>query len=372
MNQATDGCLRRALDLHHQAVVIDTHCDTTQRLLMDGWDFSERHEFGHVDLPRLREGGVAAVFLAVYAASGADPAALAASARRQIEAIEAAARAHANDVTLARSAAQVRAAKAAGRTALLIGVEGGHLIGDSLETLEEFHRRGAIYLTLTHAAHTSWADSAGVHESPPPRHGGLTAFGREVIGQLNRLGMVVDVSHVSDATLRDALETSTAPVMASHSSCRSVSPHRRNLSDDLIRAVADRGGTVQINFAAPFIDPAFPALDPDEVERWWTEWWSGGGRVQPQLPFYGTPLARLVDHFDHALQLVGPDHVGVGSDFDGVLFLPEGMEDCSKLPALTAALLQRGYSERDLAKVLGANVLRVMEACQAAALVPSI
>jgi len=215
-------------------------------------------------------------------------------------------------------------------------------------------------MTLTHAAHTDWADSSGVHQELAPRHGGLADFGREVIREMNRLGMMVDLSHVSDATIRDVLSTSAAPVLASHSSCRAVSPHRRNLSDELIQAIARSGGTVQINFHPRFVDPNFPPID----EKLIAEWWHGGGVLRKPLTDHRTPLSTLVDHFEHAIRLVGYEHVGIGSDFDGIPAVVEGMEDCSKLPALTAELLQRGHREDDLTKVLSENVLRVMERCQ--------
>ena len=361
MSEIGEDALRRARGLHDRAIVIDTHCDTTQRLMSPEWDFSVRHESGHVDIPRLREGGVTALFLAVYAPGDLERGAAVSAARAQIERIHETVRRWDRLLTLARTSDDIRRAKADGRMGILVGIEGGHLIEDSLDVLREFHERGAMYLTLTHAVHTSWADASGIHEELPPRHGGLTDFGREVVRELNRLGMMVDVSHVSDATFWDVVETSSAPIIATHSSCRDVSPHRRNLSDEMIRAIAGTGGAVQINFAAAFVDPTFPPIDPKVMEYWSTR---GGFQKSPYAE-HDTPFDILVDHFDHALRLVGPDHVGIGSDFDGVGALPRGMEDCSKLPSLTAALLQRGYSEEDLTKVLGENVLRVMSECHA-------
>ncbi len=353
--------LERARRLHGKCPVIDTHVDTTQRLADSEWDISRRHEDGHTDIPRMRDGGISAMFFAVYAPGPVEPGAGIAAAREQIERIDAVIRRNPHDLAAARTADDIRQAHADGRIAIPIAIEGGYLIEDSIETLREFRSLGATYLTLTHSFHTSWADSAGVHMTLEPLHGGLTDFGREVIRELNRLGMMVDVSHVSDDTLRDAVETSAAPIIATHSSCRAVSPHRRNLPDELIRLIADTGGVVQINFAASFIDPASPPLDNEAVQRWIAD----GATGRHPLCDHVTPLSVLVDHFDHALQLVGPDHVGIGTDFDGVPVLPEDMEDCSKLPNLTAALLQRGYNESDLAKVLGGNVLRVMAACEA-------
>lgn len=361
MEQGSDMWLARARALHRRAVVIDAHCDTTQRLMRPAWDFARRHDDGHVDLPRLREGGVGAVIFAVFAMpSGDRPGADSAAARAQLDRLHAVSQEYSAHLGLARTADDVRTLMSQGRVAMLIGIEGGHLIENSLELLREFRERGAVYMTLTHAAHNDWADSAGVHEDVAPRHNGLTRFGKEVIGEMNRLGMMIDVSHVSDRTFWDVLETSTVPVMASHSSCRSVAPHRRNLSDEMIRAVAKRGGTVQINFAAAFVDAAFPQPDPEKARQWMAGGMKAGGKVTDHV----TPFERLVEHFDHALRLVGPDHVGIGSDFDGVMALPEGMEHCGRLPHLTAALLQRGYSESDLEGVLGVNVLRVMTACQ--------
>lgn len=363
MNDTTNDYLQRAIALHREAVVIDTHCDTTQRLADPAWSITQRDQYGHVDLPRLREGGVDALFFAAYAPELEKPGDGIAAATTQIARIHDVAARHADQITLARSAFDVRVAKEAGKVALLVAVEGGHLIEDSIEVLGEYHDKGAMYLTLTHSFHTSWADSSGVRVDLAPRHGGLTDFGREVVRALNRLGMMVDVSHVSDATFRDVLETSSAPIIASHSSCRAVAPHRRNLSDEMIRAIAGTGGVVQINFALHFVDPAAPPLSDDAIRQWL----DGGGVLREPLTDHVTPLSVLVDHFDHALQLVGPEHVGIGSDFDGVPALPTGMEHCGKLPHITAALLARGYTEAQLVPMLGENVLRVMDACAAAA-----
>ncbi len=355
--------IEAARALHTKSVVVDSHCDTTLRLMQPGWDFSVRHDVGHVDIPRLQTGGVGAVVLAVYAPGPMAAGEGSRTARAQLDTIDSAVSKNDEFLFAARTTGDVRRAKELGRIAILIGIEGGYLIDDSLEILREFHRRGAVYLTLTHAFHTSWADSSGVHESLSPLHGGLTEFGHEVVRELNRLGMMVDVSHVSDDTFWDVIETSTSPVIASHSSCRAVSPHRRNLSDSLIKAIAKAGGVVQINFAAAFVDPTFPPIDLKVLKYWSTR---GGFEASPYAR-HVSPLSVLADHFDHAIALVGPDHVGIGTDFDGVSAVPQGMEDCSKLPHLTAELLRRGHSENDLVKVLGANILRVMEKCQAVA-----
>lgn len=358
MTTSTDDYQERAVALHQRALVVDTHCDTTQRLLDQDWSFIDRHDTGHVDLPRLHEGGVDALFLAIWAAGPLPPGEGPKAAFEQFDAIEALAQRYPDQLTLARSAEDVRVARSKGKVAILIGVEGGYLIDDSVEHLREYHRRGASYLTLTHAFHTSWADSSGVHEPLAPHHGGLTDMGKDVIRELNRLGMMVDISHASDACVQDALAVSVAPVIASHSSCRTVSPHIRNLSDELMRAITATGGVIQINFAANFVDPDFPNLSSDMLNRWMTQGLRGG-----PLTDHVSPLSVLVDHFEHAIEVVGADHVGIGTDFDGVPQLPQGMEDCSRLPHLTAELLRRGLSEEHLLKVLGANILRVMDRC---------
>lgn len=360
MRDTPDVFLDRARHLHQKAVVIDTHCDTTQRLLHPTWDIQQRHTQGHVDVPRLQEGGIDAVFFAVWRKSPMLPGAGIDASREQIARIKEVTNKPTSSLQLARTTQDVRRAKQSGKIAVLLAIEGGDLIEESIETLREYAREGATYLTLTHATHTALGDSSGVHESLQPKHGGLSPFGREVVLELNRLGMMVDVSHVSDKTFWDVLDVSQAPVLATHSCCRALFDHRRNLSDDMIRALADQGGSVQINFAAGFLDPDFPELDPEEVRKWF----NSVGHSKRPLCDHRTPFHLLVDHIDHALQLVGPDHVGIGSDFDGVPALPEGMENCSKLPYLTAELMRRGYSDEDLTKVLGENVLRIMTACR--------
>lgn len=359
MRSNRDEFLDRARELHRRSIVIDTHVDTTQRLIEPDFDMASRNALGHLDIPRLRDGGVDAVFFAVYAGGPIEPGDGAPIVREQMNRLRRMSEANAGALALCRTASDVREAKRSGRIALLMAIEGGYLLDDSIERLREYAEAGATYLTLTHSFHTSWCDSAGVHEDLPPRHHGLTDFGREVVRELNRLGMMVDVSHVSDEAFWQVLETAAAPVVATHSSCRAVSPHRRNLTDDMMRAVARSGGVVQINFSAAFVDPTYPKVDPVARKRWQHE-----GRLHGE-PFsdHVTPLRVLVDHFDHALRVVGPRHAGIGTDFDGVPQLPEGMEDCSRLPWLTAELLRRGWSEEDLVHVLGGNVLRVMEAC---------
>lgn len=351
--------LKKAQEMHQRCLVVDTHCDTTQRLLHPEWDFTKRDAYGHLDIPRMIEGGVDALFLAVYAPKPVEAGDGIAAARKQIACIQNTATKYHDHLAIARTANDIRNARSDKKIAILIAIEGGYLIEDSLDILREYRNAGATYLTLTHSFHTTWADSAGVHEDLEPLHGGLTDFGKDVIRELNRIGMMVDVSHVSDKTFWDVVETTRAPIIATHSSCRAISPHRRNLSDKMITAVAESGGVVQINFAAGFIDSDAPPIDSATIKQWIKD----GGVARKPLTDHVTPLNILVDHFDHALKLVGPEHVGIGTDFDGVPALPEDMEDCSRLPNLTACLLERGYKEADLEKILGENVLRVMDGC---------
>ncbi len=363
MMKISESRLDQARELHRRAIVIDTHVDTTQRLADDGWDFTSRHDGGHVDLPRMKEGLMDAMFFAVYAAGPVVKGEGIRAAREQIKNIQAMATKYPDDVVVAITADDVRQAKADGKIAVIIAIEGGYLIEDSLDILNEYRAAGAAYMTLTHSFHTTWADSAGVHTDLEPRHNGLTNFGREVVAEMNRIGMMVDISHVSDKTFWDVLDITNAPPIATHSSCRAVSPHRRNLTDEMMKAIADRDGVVQINFAAGFIDPDYPPIDPAKVKAFFEQ----GCPAGVQLSDHVTPLSILVDHFDHALKFIGADHVGIGTDFDGIPALPDDMHDCSYLPNLTALLLDKGYSEDELEKVLGNNALRVMDACQSAA-----
>jgi membrane dipeptidase len=370
----------RARRIHDEAIVIDTHCDTTLRLLDGSWNFMERHERGHMDYPRMREGGLDAAFLAVYMGKqkAEEPGIAVKKAMKQFDCILRLAEANPDRIEIARSAPDIRRIARAGKTALLIGVEGGHIIDNDLDVLRCYHRLGARYMTLTHVFHHDWADSAGFGKDLAPGKGGLTDFGREVVREMNRLGMMVDVSHVSDETFWDVMEVSKAPVIATHSGARAVCPHVRNLSDDMIRALADRGGVVQVVFFNGFLDPEYPrkAGARDEKKKRREEEIRGLYHDDPErmktalkglneeIPMAATPLSLLIDHMDHIIGLVGPDHVGLGSDWDGCWATPEGLEDCSRLPVITGALLERGHNEGDVKKILGGNVLRVMEAVE--------
>jgi membrane dipeptidase len=377
----------RASRIHRDAIVLDTHDDTMSESHPPGWAFDKRgvppspeHPDGtSVDLPRMREGGLDGAFFSVYIAGTVTGPPAVTAARRQLDALNALVATHPADLALCMTAADVRAAHEAKKIAVLIGVEGGHMINDDLTVLDDFARRGARYLTLTHMVNTDWADSSG----DQPAHNGLTDFGRRVVHELNRLGVMVDVSHVSDKTFWDVLAISESPVIASHSSCRALCGHPRNMTDEMITALAAKGGTIQINFNDGFLDQELylrqKALEPElqRMRREALEKYPGPENQQKraeairaiderQRSAGTTSWEKIVDHIDHAVKLVGSEHVGLGSDFDGAV-MPTGMEDCTMLPKITAALLARGYKEKDVRNILGENVLRVMEANETAA-----
>ena len=367
--------------LHADAIVIDGHSDTTPWLEDPSWRFTDRHEEGHQDLPRMREGGLDAQFFSIYLGETEGRGRAVREAIERIDAVHELVRRHPGELGLATTAAGLRRIVGEGRVACLMGVEGGHIIEDSLPVLRSFHRLGVRYMTLTHSFHTSWADSSGTNETPPPLHRGLTPFGEEVVAEMNRLGMMVDVSHVSDETFWHVLRVTSAPVIASHSSVRAVADHPRNLDDAMLRALASNGGVVMINFYSGYVDAALveplralfvgllpritelrerAADDPVALRR-------GYRALLREVEVPRTSLDVLLDHFDHAIRVAGADHVGLGADWDGVASMPEGLEDVSRLPALTRGLLHRGHAPGVVRKVLGENVLRVMEAVEAEA-----
>lgn len=364
----------RASELHRRAIVIDTHDDTTQRLLFDrDFDLGRRNSTGHVDVPRMREGGLDAIFFSIWVPVKYTGPEATKRALQQIDAVREAVRRYPNDLMLATTADDIRRAHRQGKIAALMGAEGGHMIDDDLGVLRQFAGLGVRYLTLTHTKNTNWADSSG----DKPAHNGLTDFGRSVVRELNRLGVMVDVSHVSDKTFADVLAATKAPIIASHSSCRALCDHARNLTDDMLRAVAKNGGVVMINYNQGFLSQEL--LDAERAQekelRPQYEAMSkacGGNeaceiagyeRLEHQFIAEGKlpPVSweKVVDHIDHVVKVAGVNHAGLGSDFDGAS-MPTGMEDVSKLPKITEALLRRGYSAPDIEKILGGNLLRVM------------
>ena len=365
----------RAKRLHDRAIVVDTHDDTPQRLLFDKtFDIGTRNKDGHVDIPRMREGGLDALFFSIWVPSQVTGPPAVKRALDLIDSVRQAVRTHPNDLMLANTAADVRRAAAEHKIAALMGMEGGHIIDDDLAVLRVYAALGVRYLTLTHFLNNNWADSS----TDKPAHNGLTAFGKDVVRELNRLGVIVDVSHVSDKTFYDVLEVTKAPVMASHSSSRAISNHPRNMTDDMMRALAKNGGVIMINYAAAFLSEEFRVASEKKsgniVAAMAAMAKKCGGneactimeneRIEHEAMLKGelpkVMWDKIVEHVDHAVKVAGVDHVGLGSDFDGAT-MPLGMEDVSKLPEITDALLKKGYSEPDIEKILGGNILRVME-----------
>ncbi|MFN7978513.1 MAG: dipeptidase [Vicinamibacterales bacterium] len=367
-------------DVHAAAIVIDTHDDTTQRLFYEkGFDIGARHDNGNIDIPRMREGGLDALFFSIWVPSSVTGPIAVKRAMQLIDSVHEAVRTHPNDLMLATTAADIREAAKAKKIAALMGVEGGHMIDDDLGTLRDFYRLGVRYMTLTHFQNNNWADSS----TDKPKHNGLTDFGKDVVREMNRLGMMVDISHVADKTFADVIALATAPVIASHSSARAIDKHPRNMTDDMMKALAANGGVIQINFEVSFLSEenrvaqekgggVVAALDKMSKQCKGDEACSTleTARITREAMEKGTlpkvSWEAIVDHIDHAVKVAGVDHVGLGSDFDGAT-MPFGMEDASKLPKLTEALLAKGYSAADVTKILGGNLLRVMEQVEQAA-----
>jgi membrane dipeptidase len=370
----------KARDLHFRSLVVDTHTDTTQRFVFDDFDLGARHADGSVDIPRMREGGLGAIFFAVWIRGTIKGREAVERARAQIEAIRRQVALHPSDLAAAVTAGDIRRARAAGKIAVLTAVEGGHMMNSDLGVLREFSSLGVSYMTLTHTHNTEWADAS----TAKPVHNGLSDFGKRAIGEMNRLGMIVDVSHISDRALCDVLAVSEAPVFASHSSCKALCATPRNLSDEMMTALAAKNGLIQINFHMGFLSQEFRDAEKAQPDLWKQIDAEAEKRcgendacqilesdkiirafvAEGKLPRVEWPL--IVDHIDHAVKVVGVDHVGLGSDFDGAE-MPYGMEDASGLPRITDALLRRGYSETDIEKILGGNALRLMQDVEAAA-----
>jgi membrane dipeptidase len=367
------GITAKARQLHFSSIVIDTHVDTTQRLIDGDFDLGARNEKGSIDIPRMKEGGVGAVFFAIWMPSKIRGTIAVQRAEKQIGAVQAQVKKHSNELAFATTAEQIRAARAQNKIAILLGIEGGHMINSDLAVLRRFADQGVRYMTLTHSGNCEWADSS----TDKPLHNGLSPFGKQVIDEMNRLGMMVDVSHVSDKTFHDVLAASKAPIIASHSNCRALCDHPRNMSDEMIRELAAKGGLIQINFHVGFLSQQFrnaERADPKINQSIAIEIQKRCGNKEGCQLIEGDRITReyveagklprvdwttIIDHIDHAVKIAGIDHVGIGSDFDGAN-MPFGMEDASMLPKITNALLQKGYTEGDVRKILGENVLRLM------------
>lgn len=368
---------QRALQIHRRAIVIDTHNDVTTPMTNDDFDLSGTPPTPYrTTIARMKQGGLTAEFFSLYikpwyVQNGG-------SARRTLDMIDSVYRAverHPRDLMFAISVADIRRAKRTGKVAALMGIEGGHAIEDSLPALREFYRLGVRYMTLTWNNTNNWAD-AGRGEK---RHNGLSDFGKDVVREMNRLGMLVDVSHVSDKTMSDALDISKAPIIASHSSARALSDVPRNIPDDLLKRIAKNGGVVHINFYTVFVDAKTVAPQSAERDRRLKAQQDAidekykndperraeeSDKLEAAHPLPPLPISKLIDHIDHIVKVAGIDHVGIGADFDGANDMPEGAQDVSMLPNITYELLKRGYSERDIRKILGENFLRAFAAAE--------
>ncbi len=356
-----------------RAVAVDTHDDTPQRMLFENFDLGPRDPAGNIDIPRMREGSLNAIFMSIWTPGTIPVADATQRAFKMIDLVREQVEKHPGDLVLATTAAEVRRARKEHKIAVLMGMEGGHMINDDLALLGKYAALGVRYLTLTHSVNDDWADSS----TDKPVHNGLTPFGRQVVTELNRLGVMVDISHVSDKTFADALEVTRAPVIASHSSCRALCDAARNMTDDMMRALAKNGGVIQINFHAGFLSQEYadaaknaPAAYKDKITELdkkcgadeackvlGYQRLSDDATAAGQLPVVN--WQRIVDHIDHAVKIAGVDHVGLGSDFDGAI-MPRGMEDVSHYSRITEELIRRGYSDADIEKILGGNTLRVM------------
>jgi membrane dipeptidase len=360
-----DPVAERARRIHFSSIVLDTHIDTTPRLQRSGWKFTDEHKEGHIDLPRMKKGGLNGLFFSIYmSGTVTGPKAVNDSVER-IAAVHRLAEELPDQVALCVTADQVRLAHKQRKIAALMGMEGGHMINNSLAVLRMYAQLGVRYLTLTHSVNTDWADSSG----DQPKHNGLTDFGKDVVRELNRLGVIVDISHVADKTFWDALEVSKAPMIASHSSCRALSGHPRNMTDEMIKALAAKGGVIQINYLDQFIDNDLYEYSrkTQPLMRQLAEQYPGPENREKRReevakqagPAPKASWERIIDHIEHAVKLVGADHVGLGSDFDGGS-MPDGMQDVTQLPKITEALLHRGYSEAAIRKILGENTVRLL------------
>ncbi|HEX6160673.1 MAG TPA: dipeptidase [Thermoanaerobaculia bacterium] len=361
--------------VHRRAIIVDGHCDTPYRLFRHNLHLDEHDTEAQADLRSLIDGGITASFFAAYVPPFYATRGAAEFAHRLIDLIHAEAERRPDVVSFVTDSAGIRQAKADGKLGVMIGVEGGHAIEDSLDTLRGLYERGARYMTLTHVNTNNWCDSSG----DAPRHNGITTFGRDVVRTMNDLGMIVDISHVSDAAFYQVADATRVPLVATHSSCRALCRHPRNMTDDMLRRLAKNGGVCMINFFSAFISDEVAQVImkaqrrpkkgvdglggteelPDDRTDWDTylEWFQ-------TLNCPTATLEQVADHIFHAAEVAGIDHVGIGSDFDGVPSLPDRLQTAAGLPALTALLLDRGMSEGDVEKVLGGNFLRVFEAVE--------
>ena len=376
----------RAQRLHRQAIIVDGHNDIPSVILASNFDLGTKSTRTHTDLARMKAGGITGEFFSIYVeAELADKPTVhgGGALRRAIDLIDVTYRQverHPAELILATTAADIRRAKREGKVAVLMGIEGGHAIENSLNALRTLYRLGCRYMTLTHSNTNEWADSAGFNGPPVVRHHGLAPFGEEVVHEMQRIGMLVDISHVSDETFWSVMKVARAPVIASHSSSRAVADHRRNMNDDMLRGLAKNGGVAMVNFWSMFLSNEYGAA----AKRWFDKNGKAFGELRARLrddpiafrdaleklrsqgePMPKVPFSLLIDHIDHMVKVAGVEHVGLGSDFDGVDDLPEGLTGIDGLPKITLELVKRGYKDEDILKILGGNFLRVLESAEA-------
>jgi membrane dipeptidase len=371
-NMPDKKLLKKAMRIHDEAIVVDTHVDTPMAMHERGMDIGTKSAMAEVDLIKMKEGGLDAVFFAVYTDNSMDDKNPAKYALDVIDTIYSQVQKYPNLAEMAYSPEDINRIHEDGKRAILIGMENGSPIEDSLGLLRDFYRLGVRYVTLTHNKNNNISDSSTADE---PKWNGLSPFGIDVVAEMNRLGMIIDVSHISDKAFWDVIKYSKAPVMASHSCVKSICDTNRNMSDDMIKALAEHDGVIQINFYGGFLSkdiemksreirkllaPIREKLteelkgDEKEIRKRMIEEYKKLAKPSP-------PINLLIDHIDYVVKLVGVDHVGIGSDFDGASSYPVGLEDASKYPIITYKLLERGYSEKDIKKILGGNFMRVFE-----------
>jgi len=375
----------RARAIHNSAIVVDTHADTPQRFLDEGFDIgsTDLNDIGHISLDKARRGNLGAEFFSIWVEPETNQGRYARHTFDLIDSVYEQAARHPDRMMMAFSVADIERAHREHKLAALMGIEGGHSIENDIHLLRDYYRLGVRYMTLSWSNTNEWADSSGdINDEKVQHHNGLTDFGKQVVLEMNRLGMMVDISHVADKTFFDTIATTKAPVIASHSTARALVNAPRNMTDDMLKAVAKNGGVVQVNFFNAFDDEDFRKaeeaqskeqavarqefmdkskaegkpvsyIELDRIEREW----------MAKIP--RPPLKSLIDHIDHIAKVAGVDHVGLGSDFDGVSgATPQGIDSAADLPKITQALLDRGYSEGDIKKILGGNLLRVFAAVE--------
>ncbi|HKF06594.1 MAG TPA: dipeptidase [Candidatus Sulfotelmatobacter sp.] len=379
--KSTDsGVSPKAHAIHDSALIIDTHADTPQRFLDEGFDIgsTDPNDVGHISLDKARHGNLGAEFFSIWVDPETNKGNFAKHTFDLIDSVYEQAARHPDRMMMAFSTADIERARREHKLGALMGIEGGHSIENDIHLLRDYYRLGVRYMTLSWSNTNEWADSSGdINDPTIQHHNGLTDFGKQVVLEMNRLGMMVDISHVADKTFWDAIATTKAPVIASHSSARSLVNAPRNITDDMLKAVAKNGGVVQVNFFNGFIDENFrkaadaQAKDNAAAVKQYLDQMKGEGKSvnyievdrierewMAKIP--RPPLKSLIDHIDHIAKVAGVDHVGLGSDFDGVSgATPSGIDSAADLPKITQALLDRGYNADDIKKILGGNLMRV-------------